>query len=120
MKGQKDQSTKSYERHNICIIFHLEYMVISKQFWKNNLRTSLIDILVRLCQVAKEYTRTQLEGIKYLFVAKSCRMKCSSYRWLDENSNTADRLYYAGSINIESSITDKLSKPNLIYFIADV
>ena len=96
-------------------------MVISKQIWKNNLRTSVIDIFVRLCRVAKEYTRTKLVGIKYLLVAIPFRMKCSrEYRWLDENSITADRWYYAGSINIKSLNTDKLSTPNLIFFIATV
>jgi len=68
IKGQKDQSTKSYKRHDICIIFHLRYMVISKQFKKNNLRTSLFDNFARfrgkICRVATENMRAQLEGIK--------------------------------------------------------
>lgn len=54
-------------------------MVISRQFWKNNLRTWLYYIFARLQskirQVATEYTRTQLEGIKYLLAAKPFRIK---------------------------------------------
>lgn len=54
-------------------------MVISRQFWKNNLRTWLYYIFARLQskirQVATEYTRTQLEGIKYLLATKPFRIK---------------------------------------------
>lgn len=75
----KVQSTKSLKRHNICIILYCGFMVISRQFWKNNLRAWLYDIFARLQskirRVATEYTRTQLEGIKYLLAAKPFRIK---------------------------------------------
>lgn len=72
---------KSLKHHNICIILCLGFMVICRQFWKNYLRASLFDIFARLwCKIrreATEYTRTQLEGIKYLLAAKPFRIKCS-------------------------------------------